>query len=245
MIKDKIKFLLKFTPFYPQHIGTYIRRLYFWKYIKKLPVEEFKEVLDAGCGGGECAIKLAQRFPWIKIMAIDLKTQNFASNHPSNVFFRKGDLLKLEDKAVYDFIYCIDVLEHIPNNLKVIQNFYQALKNGGYLYIHIPYDVGKRYIFPDKFFEEFNKWSKHKHIGKQYTLSEMTFNLQKIGFKIINAEYTFGFLGELAWELDRVTDKHSLLKVFLMPLLKVLGQSSVKVKHKSGNVLVLAQKLDT
>jgi len=73
----------------------------------------------------------------------------------------------------------------------------------------------------------------------------MTFNLQKIGFKIINAEYTFGFLGELAWELDRVTDKHSLLKVFLMPLLKVLGQSSVKVKHKSGNVLVLAQKLDT
>ncbi len=50
-IKNKIKFLLKFTPFNPRHIGAYIRSLYFQKYIKKLPVSNFTYVLDAGWGG--------------------------------------------------------------------------------------------------------------------------------------------------------------------------------------------------
>ena len=67
--------------------------------------------------------------------------------------------------------------------------------------------------------------------------------LHKIGFEIIAAENTFGFMGELAWELDRVTDKRIALKIFLMPLLKLLGQVSVNIKHTYGNILVSARKL--
>jgi len=240
-IKLIAKNLLKHTPFYPIHIGNYIRSLYFWKYLKKLPIKNFIKVLDAGCGKGQYAIKMAQNFPWIEVTAMDIKMQYFQNNRPHNVVFRQGNLLELKDNNAYDFIYCIDVLEHVPNNIKVLQNFYQTLKSCGYLYLHVPYDIGKKRIFSDIFFNEFNEWSKHQHIGKQYTLSEMTFNLQKIGFKVVNAEQTFGSLGELAWELDRITDKRIMLKAFIMPLLKALGQLSVRVKHKAGNILVLAQ----
>lgn len=238
------KNLLKHTPFYPIHIGNYIRSLYFQKYLRQLPVEKVTKVLDACCGGGRYALKRAKRFPWIVIIAMDIKAQDFQSSCPPNFFFRQGNLLELKDKDTYDFVYCIDVLEHVPNNTKVIEHFYRALKNGGYLYLHMPYDIRKKRIFPDKFFVEFNAWTEEEHVGGQYTLDEIKFILQKIGFEIIEAEHTFGFLGELAWELDRVTDKRSALKVILMPLLRLLGKVSVGIKHISGNILVLARKLE-
>lgn len=242
-IKPIAKSLLKHTPFYPVHIGNYIRNLYFWKYLKRLPVEKFTKVLDAGCGKGQYAKKMAQSFPWITMIAMDAKIQNFQGDYSSNLFFREGDLLKLEDNHTYDLIYCIDVLEHIPNNTKIMEHFYQALKDGGYLYLHMPYDIGEKCIFPDRFFAEFNARADKEHIGEQYTLDEIKFILQKIGFEIMRAEYTFGLLGNFAWELDRISDEKIILKIILMPLLKFLGIISVKITHRTGNILVIARKV--
>ena len=187
-------------------------------------------------------MEMAQTFPWVEVTAIDIKTWDLQGDHPSNLLFRQGNLLKLEDKHTYDFIYCIDVLEHIPNNVEVMQNFYQALKDGGYLYLHMPYNIGKERIFPDKFFTEYNARMKKEHIGEQYSLDEIKSILQKIEFNIIGAEYTFGFLGELAGELDRITDRKIALKVLLMPLMKLLGQIAVRSKLKRGNILIFAKK---
>lgn len=241
-VKLIAKNLLKHTPFYPTHMGSYIRNLYFWKYISKLPVKNFTKVLDAGCGSGEYALKMAQSFPWIDVIAMDIKRQNFQSNYPPNFLFKRGDLLELEERHNYDFIYSIDVLEHIPNNIKVLRNSYQALKHDGYLFLHMPYDIDKKSIFPDKFFAKFNVWAEKEHIGEQYTLDEIKSILQKIGFEIVEIEYTFGFPGELAWELDRITDGNIILKIIIMPLLKILGLISVNVKHRTGNILVIARK---
>jgi len=207
-----------------------------------LPVDRFTKVLDAGCGRGQYSRKMAQTFPWIEVIAMDIKMRDLQGDHSPNLFFKQGNLLKLEDKYTYDFIYCIDVLEHIPNNVKVMQNFYEALKYGGYLYLHMPCDIGKECIFPDQFLAEFNRLASKEHIGEQYPLNEIKSILQKIGFKIIEVEYTFGFPGELAWELDRITDRKIALKVLLMPLTKLLGQIAVMSKLKRGNVLVLAKK---
>lgn len=242
-IKSIAENLLKHIPFYPVHIGAYIRNLYFRKYLKKLPVEKFTKVLDAGCGKGNHAKKMAQSFPWITVIAMDAKIQNFQGDYPSNFFFREDDLQELKDNHTYDFIYCIDVLEHIPDNTRVAGHFYQALKDGGYLYLHMPYDIGKKCIFPNKFFVEFNAWADKEHIGEQYTLDEIKFILQKIGFEIIRAEYTFGLLGNFAWELDRISDEKIILKIILMPLLRFMGIISVNITHRKGNILVMARKV--
>lgn len=131
-----------------------------------MPVDRFTKVLDAGCARGQYSRKMAQTFPWIEVIAMDIKMRDLQSDHPPNLSFREGNLLKLEDEYTYDFIYCIDVLEHIPNNVKVMDNFYEALKDGGYLYLHMPCDIGKGRIFPDKFFAEFNEWASEEHIGE-------------------------------------------------------------------------------
>jgi 2-polyprenyl-3-methyl-5-hydroxy-6-metoxy-1,4-benzoquinol methylase len=241
-LKSLAKSILKHTPFYPVHIGNYIRNFYFLKYLEKLPVEKFTKVLDAGCGSGLYAEQMAQKFPWITVIAVDVKKQDFQFGQLSNLLFREGDLLKLEDSNSYDFIYCVDVLEHIPNNVTVMENFYHALKDGGYLYLHMPYVIGEKRIFPERFFEEFNRWADKDHIGKQYKLDEIKLVLQKLGFEIIGAEYTIGFLGKLAWELDRITDRNLSIKVIMAPLSKSLALISTKITHRAGNFLVIAKK---
>jgi len=55
-------------------------------------------------------------------------------------------------------------------------------------------------------------------------------------------KYTFGFLGELAWELDRITDTKYRLKMLLMPWLKILGRLDTILPNRRGELLILAQK---
>ena len=125
-----------------------------------------------GYGNGYCALKTAQRFPWIRVTDIDIKMRDFRGSHLPN-FFKQANLLELEDKYTYDFIYCIDVSERIPNNIKVLRIFYQALKNTGYVYLHMPYNIEKKRIFRNKFFAEFSAWARKAHIGEQYGLDKI------------------------------------------------------------------------
>jgi len=241
-IKSLIKKLLKHTPFYPVHIGAYIRNLYFWRFIKKLPIEKFVKILDAGCGGGECARKLAIKYPHLKINAYDIEKYASWNDRPNNVYFKQKNLLRLEEEECYDFVLCVDVLEHIPENHKVLGNIYRALKLGGYFYLHMPSKVQKR-IFPERFFREFNNWARKEHIGEMYTLEELKEVMSTIGFEIVEACKTFGFFGKIAWEIDRIVDKNTTLKTFIMPLLKLFACFDLYLPKLEGNgILILARK---
>ena len=208
----KIKFIIKccirYTPFQPIHIGGYLRKKYFFRYMRRLPVLSFQEVLDAGCGSGEYSLRLARAFPHLKITGYDIEESTSWDNPPRNVQFQCQSLLQLSEKNHYDLCLCIDVLEHIPGNRKVMENIYQALKPGGYFYLHMPrpekYD---RRMFPKRFYEEFDNWANKEHVGERYSLEEIQNVLKSIGFTIFKAHCTFNFWGRLAWELDTIIDK--------------------------------------
>lgn len=243
MVYNELKNLIKKSFLYPQHIGNYIRELYFLDFIQKLPKQKIKTILDAGCGNGHYALKIAKSFPNSQVDAIDISSSLFPKKCELNIRFTKSNLLTMNEKGKYDFVYCIDVLEHIKNNELVIKNLYKALKNNGFVFLHIPYDKNNKYILPSFIFKEFDKWAKKEHIGKSYSLEEVSTLLRKIGFIIVNAKYTFGFTGNLAWEIDRATDKLFLLKIVFFPFLKTLSHLSVNVKNRNGNgVAILAQK---
>ena len=240
-IKFIVKRLLKYMPFYPKHIGAYTRNLYFWKYTTKLPINSFSCILEAGCGWGEYAKKIALKYPYLKIDAYDIKKYESWDNKSKNINFEQKDLLKLEKENYYNFCLCIDVLEHIPENYKVLENIYRALKYGGYFYLHIPGKDKKR-IFPKRFFKAFNNWEKEEHIGVMYTLKELKDIMSSIGFEIIKTRRTFGFFGSFAWEIDRITDRFRIVKIVLMPLLKIFGHLDVIFSKKGANILILAIK---
>ncbi len=234
--------LIAATCFHPMHMGQYIRGLHFRRQCRRLPLQEFRRILDAGCGQGSYALEMARSCPWAEVRAMDLSPGPLPADAPANLSLVQGDLLLLSAGEEFDFIYCIDVLEHIRDNRQVMFNFYRALDRGGYLFLHMPDDREQRRIFPKRFFRDFDKWADHEHVGEQYSLEELSRLLGKTGFSILQARRTFGLSGQLAWELDRLTDKHWRTKMMLMPFLKLLARISVCTRPRRGSLLVLAQK---
>lgn len=241
MNKTLMKDILRRTPLYPVHMGSYIRGLHFWREVSRLPADEFKIVLDAGCGAGHYALEFARRYPHLKIVGYDLKA-HFTEQRAPHVHLEHRDLLSMDDEESYDFVYCIDVLEHICENRRVIANIHAALKPGGYFYLHMPYDYPGKRIFPERLFRAFDEWARGEHIGPHYSLEEACQLLTDEGFHILRSRHTFGFVGELAWELDRLTDGRVYLKVVLGPLLRAMGRLAVRIPASSGNVLVVARR---
>jgi 2-polyprenyl-3-methyl-5-hydroxy-6-metoxy-1,4-benzoquinol methylase len=243
-IKNFIRAIIYHSPFRPVHMGLFIRKLYFKKYLRKLPIHRIKEVLDAGCSNGTYALQVGKAFPGWQITAVDISDRDFPETSIANVQFQQQDLIALNETATYDFIYSIDVLEHIKGNITVIRNFFRALRPGGYIFLHIPYDKNDKRIFPQRFFKEFNEWADKEHIGEQYTIEELSEILINMGFTIKNSTHTFGFPGSLAWEIDRICDRNFKLKILLMPFLKFLAWVELITRHRKGNTLVLAQKTE-
>ncbi len=59
----------------------------------------------------------------------------FSKTGFKNVHFAEADLTTLSEKEAYDLILCVDVMEHIEEDEKVLRNFYNAMKPGGLLVI--------------------------------------------------------------------------------------------------------------
>ncbi|MCX5806894.1 MAG: class I SAM-dependent methyltransferase [Proteobacteria bacterium] len=240
--KAILKTAIRHTSFNPVHMGDYIRNLYFMKTIQKLPFNRFAYVLDAGCGDGHHALNMAKRFPSVRVTGLDVSAPTKAEIFPPNLFFASQNLLELFDYQQYDFIYSIDVLEHIPNNIIVMKNFYQALKRSGYLYLHMPDKSVEKRIFPERLFYDFDKWEKEEHIGERYILEEIEKQLKELGFEMMESGHTFGLLGQFVWEVDRITDDKMILKIILMPFLKTMAQVAVRLKAKEGDIFCLLKK---
>lgn len=244
-LKRFLRKLIDRSPFRPVHIGFYTRNLYFKKYMRKLPVADVVDVLDAGCSDGSYALEISRTFPGFKITAVDLYDNDFpdpAALKDSNITFKQMNLMELNDTGAYDFIYCIDVLEHIEGNRAVIRNLERALKPGGYIYIHIPNDKEYKRILPGRFFREFDKVIDEEHIGEMYTPDQLSRVLQDLGFDVLYSRRTFGLPGKLAWEIDRACNTRFKLRVSLMPILKLLVRLDIMTGHRKGCTLVIAGK---
>jgi len=243
-IKSFGRKFFKNLPFKRVHIGTYIRHLYFWRIVADLPTDNFTTVLDAGCGSGQLAVAFAQKFPNIMIYGIDIQKPIINQELPTNCVLFQGDLLRWNQPKEYDFIWCVDVLEHIHDSHTVVTKLCRSLREGGYFYLHTPYDVHGRRIFPEQWFSRFNNWSKHEHIGKQPTLDEYVAIFENLGLSVLSSMWSFGYWGELSWEIDQLTARIPVLRNALMPVLKIMAHLALKYpgSERRGNVLVLARK---
>lgn len=119
-------------------IGGYGRSLWFRKILRMKNIS-FENALDAGCGRGEYVFYLAERFPNAHITGVDYDPENISEclkvkniKGFANCSFKQLDLRELDAEEKYDFIYSIDVLEHIAENKEVLYRFYRALQPGGF-----------------------------------------------------------------------------------------------------------------
>lgn len=225
-------------------VGPRIRQRYVFRKLSYCNPDG-KRILDAGCGDGTCAFILALRFPKIEITGIDLDETRIAkaiqySRCPHVAFngkFRVGSITELPAEA-FDIIYCIDVLEHISDDARVIQNFYEALYSNGTLILHVPLLEQKRYL------PWLRDWKQEDHVRDGYEKENLRQMIQRSGFTVIESRLTFGSFGALAWDIEETCRAmNKFVRFMALPLLILLTEIEFRWPNRSGNaVLVTARK---
>ncbi|HNQ59578.1 MAG TPA: class I SAM-dependent methyltransferase [Bacteroidales bacterium] len=221
---------------------------------------ETAKILDAGMGFGQYSYLLAQHHPNWEILGVDIKDDQVDD---CNTFFRKAglknarfevaDLERFSSPPLFDLILSIDVMEHIPNDEAVFQNFFHALKPGGMLLISTPSDQGGSDVHPHD--EDISENASHSFIGEHvrdgYNILMIQKKLREAGFSCTEAYYTYGKPGKISWNLSMKYPivMLNLSKLFFIllpfyyliafPFALLLNQMDISRKHSSGTGLIV------
>lgn len=106
------------------------------------PVEDL-EILDLGCGNGGAALALSER--GAKVTAVDFNPkriqklkENVLELH-SKIHVLRGNAQNLDfPTGCFDWVILQDVLEHLPEPEKAVQEINRVLKKHGSVYISTP-----------------------------------------------------------------------------------------------------------
>lgn len=105
----------------------------------------------------------------------------------------KADICNLpfEDNS-FDIIFCNHVLEHIPNDVKAMQELYRILKPGGIGIFQIPQDLSRETTFEDDTITNpkeraaiFGQYDHVRIYGRDYFDK-----LRSVGFRVTEEDYT-------------------------------------------------------
>jgi SAM-dependent methyltransferase len=173
---------------------------------------------------------LARKYSRAKVIGIELKVEliencrTIASRLKlRNLSFVQGDLAAYRPMNYFDLICCIDVLEHIEDDEKVLSIFHGALRENGELLLHVPV----RGHLQKHYFRDCAAMTTEDHVRDGYYQEEIVAKLRTSGFAIKELRYTFGWFGSLSSELSRKLERagpwRTLLKLFLFPLLITLA----------------------
>ncbi len=218
----------------------YIRRL-LRNYATPIDKEGRWKLLDAGCGFGQYDRFILQQFSAAAVTAVDVKDtyladcrHYFAEDIASgNIQFKKANLLGLPYTSTFDMSICVDVLEHIADDVHVMKNIHQALKPGGYFIMHSPSIYSAEDAGPEESFVD-------EHARTGYSKQGLAEKLRRADLTPVEIAYTYGKKGHLAWQL---LIKYPMLwmnkmKLWALPLMAVYYIFTLPVS-------LLLMKLDT
>jgi len=179
-----------------EYIDNTIKDLAWWQSIYRDKYETFetltkgRKLLDIGCGSG-FFIKYGSEYGWDCIGVEPSKqAANYAIKNNLNVknkFFNKEDFTP----HTFDIIHLNNVLEHIPNPTKLIQDIYTLLKKDGLICISVPNDFSPLQNMLWKNMEFQPWWLSPPHHLNYFTPKSLSTLLQNNGFSISLEEGSF------------------------------------------------------
>lgn len=166
------------------------------------------DILDAGSGFGQYSYRLAQLNVENHVVGVDVKAEQIAD---CNEFFKKlgmshrvrfeeADLTRYVEPESFDLILSVDVMEHIEDDRAVFRNFCTSLRNGGMLLISTPSDLGGS--DSDEHDSEHAHGFIDEHVRDGYNIDDIKRKLSAAGFSAVDAQYTYGTPGHIAWILS-------------------------------------------
>lgn len=106
-----------------------------------------RRLLDAGCGQGELLAELARAFAGARVDGADVSEQSLADTRdksPGHELFRLDlaetsfDSAQAERLGVYDLVVCSEVIEHIPDHERAVENLRKLVAPGGAVVVTVP-----------------------------------------------------------------------------------------------------------
>lgn len=237
----------------------FLRSWYIRKILNQL-IPEIKsaepKIFDAGTGFGQYSYFIIKRFPQVKILAVDVKEdyinearEFFNKLNLKNVNFKIDDLKEINYQNEFDLILCVDVMEHIDDDEKVLRNFYHALKNGGSLIINTPSNYGGSDVHDEK-----DQSFISEHFRSGYSKEDLSYKLNRAGFENVDGFYTYGFWGDKAWRIGikypmMLLNKSLLFLIILpfyyfvmFPFFLLFNFLDTKTKIQTGTGLIVIAK---
>ncbi len=97
------------------------------------------DLLNVGCGDGEYNRKLSGSFTVTHGIDINEDEIRYASSIPGNSRFMVGSACEMPIRSgMFSSVCCIDVIEHIDDDMPVIREISRVMKKGGKLVISVP-----------------------------------------------------------------------------------------------------------
>lgn len=211
------------------------------------------QILDAGAGFGQYSYWLSSQNKNWNIFSVDVKEEQvadcnkfFKQINRNNVLFAVEDLTIYRKENAYDLVVCVDVMEHILEDVKVFRNYAASLKQGGMLIISTPSDQGGSDVQSDtdtSFIEE--------HVRDGYNIKDIEEKILGAGFSKVEARYSYGTPGKISWRLSMkypiqalgVTKLFFILLPFYYlaayPVSFVLNYLDTHTNHKTGTGLIV------
>ena len=145
--------------------------------------ESVKRILDYGCGTGKIAYLLQERYKDKEIYGADISdvaVDYCRKRGLSNVFHLREEKLP---ENTFGLIVCLDVLEHIQEDVELLNQIKNLLSAGGRIFMAVP-----SYEF---------LWSGEDYVSnhaRRYTRRQLKKKITQAGFKISKISYFNTFL---------------------------------------------------
>jgi len=176
-----------------------------WRWLKKrLPKANGQKLIDVGCGSGAFTIGTAKKGFNSLGLSWDTRNQVVAAERAQlsgvtkNIQFDIQDVRKLDERAEYkqqfDVAICLEVIEHILNDQKVLNDISGTLKKGGKLLLTAPF-FGYKAIVPSDngpFLTIETGW----HVRRGYWEKDLRPMLEKAGFEVQEVNYCSGYFSQ-------------------------------------------------
>lgn len=142
---------------------------------------EDRLILDIGCGTGT-ELEIIKKFGQVVAFDNNLNVLELAKKQGCKIILADIEKYKLQNNH-YDAVCCFDLLEHLKDDQKVIDNIFQSLKEGGHFFFTVP---AFQFLFSahDIAMQHYRRYNKRKFLRK----------LEKAGFKILKLNYWNSFL---------------------------------------------------
>jgi 2-polyprenyl-3-methyl-5-hydroxy-6-metoxy-1,4-benzoquinol methylase len=233
----------------PLGVNARIRNARVINSILRLHLPDEATILDAGCGHAYSIFWLARHFPHYHFTALELDPQLVQYGQEiaqvqglEQVRFINGSVTEIVDVDAYDLIISVDVLEHISDDIDILNRFRKALHSEGHLILHLP----RRHQEQHRFFGAFKNYITIDHVRDEYTADEISQKLNISSFSIEYLRYGFNMWGELAFELNYLFWPWKVFRILsalvFHPLSSWFAYKDICNDYEDGNSLIIIAK---